>query len=267
MNDNNNSRRDIEQAMTSAIKRDAEIVGAVLVGSMANGTADAFSDLDYYLYVRGSWWTRRRLELWLREAGLSVNLHYWTGVAKHHLLVNGIRTDITVWSKHQQAELGVWPHLFFPRDSIIKDVQGRLAAGYDANPQVDSYDHVNDYAAYVLNLMMIAAQLCRGEDVNARNRFMSVVEAKARLLQDLSFGTALWREPTRHVEENLPSDQVDELSRLTYLGTRDELIRWIVEELDLTSRDDALDPQARSAALAYSQHLQTLGSAQRTPLT
>ncbi len=255
INEDFSERQSVERIITSAILDDPTVLAAILVGSVSTGVSDRYSDLDYYLYVDFGWWSRSALSAWLEASGLTVNLHYWTGIGKHHLLVDHTRVDVSFWSKSQQRELEHWPHLFFPQTSIIKDDQGVLARAYTANRQAVIDDHLNDYSAYVLNLINVAIQLCRGEVVNARSRFMSVLESHARLLQDLPLGTALWREPTRHVEENLPSVQVRELRRLAFMGSPSALGRWVAEQLDLMSRDPALTEGARKSCLFYLKEL------------
>jgi len=255
INENFSERQNVERTITSAILNDSTVLAAILVGSVSTGSSDRYSDLDFYLYVDFGWWSRSALSTWLEAAGLTVNLHYWTGIGKHHLLVNQTRVDVSFWSESQQRELANWPHLFFPQTSIIKDDRGALARAYSANRQLLIDDHANDFSAYVLNLINVAIQLCRGEVVNARSRFMSVLESQARLLQDLPLGTALWREPTRHVEENVSSEQVAELGRLAFISSPQALARWVAEQLDLMSRDPALPEGARESCLFYLKEL------------
>lgn len=81
-----NGRERVERTITSAILDDPSVIAAILVGSVSTGTSDGYSDLDYYLYLDSPWWSRNEVASWLEAAGLIVNLHYWTGVGKHHLL-------------------------------------------------------------------------------------------------------------------------------------------------------------------------------------
>lgn len=253
--ENTDQRHQTYQALNRAIDAEASVVGAILIGSAATDSADEHSDLDYYVYVEGKWWSAERLSAWLEGAGLTINLHYWTGLGKHRLLVGGTRVDISFGLASQRAELALWPQLFFAASSILKDTDGVLARAYAANPQLSIRDQRNDYAGYVLNLISVAVQLLRGEVVNARSRFMGVIEARARIPQQLPIGSALWREPTRHVEEHVRPELAQELQEIAFIGSPSQLATWIAKELLLAADDVELAHGARQTCWTYSRAL------------
>lgn len=257
-------RERTRRLIETAIVDDPLIVGAFLVGSVATGTADAYSDLDYYLYVETSsssptyqvsWWTKEGLANWLGSAGMSVDLHFWSGVDKHHLLIDSIRVDFSFNADHQRNDIARWPHLFFPLSAIVKDNNGVLEAAYRCNAQSTIHHALNDYAAYVLDLFTIAIQLCRGETVNARCRFVNVVESQIRALERLDMGTALWREPSRHLEERWPRSEVEEVTRLAYIGSARELCVWLIARLQRVESDASLNRTVRDRATFYASEL------------
>ena len=237
--------------INSGILSNASIAGGLLIGSIHNKQSDQYSDIDYYIYVKNPMWTSAFLDEWLKGLSLTPTLHYWTGLEKHHLLISHTRVDFSVRQQKQQDEIATWPHVFFTADSIIKDEDGILRQAIN-KARVDTYDHTNDYSAYILNVFMIAIQLIRGEAINSRSRFTGILESKARLLQPkpLPLGTALWREATRHAEDNLNTSELQQLHALAFM-TQKEFIVWIKDELKAIAHSESEPKTVRDMAHYY----------------
>jgi hypothetical protein len=241
-----------------AIRLEEKFVGAIVIGSSATTGGDDHSDLDFYVFVDGGYWEPQTLTAWLAQSGLVPSLHYWTGVHKHRLLIDGIRVDLAISPASHQNDLRFYPQLFFPRQAIFLDRNGVLTAAYDAHRPSESVDSANDYASYLFALVSVAIQILRGESINARSRFMSVIEARARLMRSLPLGSALWREPTRHAEGDLSDAQLHELSVASYLISRTALKAWVATALAVVALDEGLSPDARAYAERYAKALMAL---------
>jgi hypothetical protein len=258
-------REQIAEAVRRLVNSDDSVIGAVLVGSVANTVSDPFSDLDYFLFVdvtawsrsrqHGPWWSSANLRQWLGSGGLQVGWHYWAGTEKHYLTVGTTRLDFSLLAEERRGEIVYWPRLFFPPTGILKDADGCIAKAYASNAQATLPDAENDLSSYVMALCDVAKQLLRRETVNARLRFRSVVESRARIMRQLPLGTALWREPTRHAEETLLRDQVAELERMAFMPTAAELRRWIQTEVSTLAQVCHDEPDRKGYLALYQAYL------------
>lgn len=247
------AREALESRIRSAVLATQAFDYGLFVGSVPAGTADIFSDIDVYLYSEGADWTRDRVAEWLAECGCRPDVHYWTGIEKHRLVIDGVRVDLSILKSIAIQEIRGWPHLFFDRSAIIKDSDGRLEGIIVAHRSRVASIPENDRAAFVVNLLAVAAQFARGEVLNARSRLTGVLEARARMGAGEPIGTALWRESTRHAEDRLPMSTLRDLYAVAFLRSPASMRDWLVTELLEIASDEALEHATGSAA-AYLAH-------------
>lgn len=229
--------------------------GVIFIGSVAEDQADVFSDLDFFIYSTQGQWTRADMDRLLAGEGLVPSLHYWTGLEKHRLLVNGVRVDIAIMQDTRIEEIEYWPHLFFQSASVIKDVEARIAAAITARNQPGYFDESNDRSAYVLNLFNVAIQFARGEIVNARSRMTGILESRARLMKRLELGSAEWREPTRRVENELRRPLLRQLEEIAFLKSEEDFKGWLITELLDVANWDTVAIDVKENAYLYARRL------------
>lgn len=239
-------REQTDRQVRSAILTDEGIVGAFQVGSVADGTADEFSDLDYYLYIERPIWTPEELSEWLTSAGLKVGLLNHRRAGKFKVLVGTTAVDLSIHQRSAQEEIKHWPILFFTAENIIKDQDGELHEIVATHENKEVLDPQGNYEGYVIALFDFAGQLDEGTVVGQAKTRSILLNQKARALQNLPIGRALYR-ATRGVEKNLSPSQLVELNRLAF-QPEDQLRATIVNELQVIFQNPTLPNQVREIA-------------------
>ncbi|MFD1732382.1 hypothetical protein ACFSC4_16890 [Deinococcus malanensis] len=211
---------------------------ALAYGSFTQGTADRFSDLEYWLFVRPETLAAFDVSGWL-EAITPV----------HHLLVNEfgtptailpglLRVEVHVASHDELAGVAAWPgeHVR-PQRMLVKDQDGALAAilqtlsGKQLNPTAEAQqilDRTLNWLAFGLNV------LARGEQVRALELLWWVRGGVLRLACLEAGQTEYWLSPARLAEQRLPPELLARYAHLT--GELDKLeqayaeaVRWTIE--------------------------------------
>lgn len=237
-------RERTDKQLRSAILTDENIVGAFQVGSVADGTADEFSDLDYYLYVKGLPWARQKSSEWLTNAGLEVGLLDWRRAGKFQALVRITLLDLSINQRSQQEEIKHWPLLFFTDADIIKDQDGVLREIVATHENKEVFNPQNNYDGYVIGLFDLARQLIEGDYLGQERALSVLLDRKARMLQNLPIGRAIYR-ATRHIEKNLAPEQLSELNRLAFPQSEDQFRVTIVSELQAICQNTTLSAASR----------------------
>lgn len=224
----------VHSQMVEAFLGSAEVSVAILIGSGANGTADEFSDLDYFMYASNPNWPRSKALAWLQEFRIIPTLCYWSGVEKYHLIVENVGVDLSIRSTRQLGEAQTWPTLHFPDDAILKDTTGLLRKYVKArDPQLLRAGMDNTIHGFLYHALSCAIQLRRGEYINARSRFSGVIESFTCLAEGLTVGQLRWREPTRRVELRINEPTRNVIHRVAYAGSPREMRDGVLELLTL----------------------------------
>jgi hypothetical protein len=226
-------RDELKRNIEVAAIEDETVVGVLAIGSTAQSGGDVYSDLDYYFYTQKPNWSRADMDSWLEKRAMRPVFHYWTGIEKHHMLIDHTRVDISTKPRHHQEDLSLWPHLFFDEKCVVKDMDGVLSDAIKEHKSVNIIDGNNDQSAYIFNVILVTQQLLRGEVINAFSRMTGVIESKARLIRAprLEFGTARWREATRKVEQEIGYGLPSELREIIHIQNSEELKKWLTREL------------------------------------
>lgn len=250
------NRERILDELTKLIMSSTEVNAAFILGSVSSKTQDKYSDLDFYVYSDIGFATRDYVDRWLSSGKLMPSLHYWTGLEKHRLIIEGVRIDLCWLPLWRIGEIHQWLDLFFAPDSVIKDSTGLLGAELAARSLLQPILSIkNDEAAFIQNLFNIAIQLIRGQEISARSRFTGVLESKTRLFHRLQIGHAKWREPTRNAESDLSPTQLSSLKEAAYIKDSVAFREWVVTELHAVSADKGLKKDVRDIAYDLARQL------------
>lgn len=217
---------DLDRAIRAAIWADRRIGHALAYGSFTQGTADAYSDLEYYVF--------------LSPADLpSFDVRAWLGAVApvRHFVVNDFGTLNAVMDGLIRVELhaepdtalpGVedWPNRQMnPAAMLIKDEGGRLAAHLAAlaakdrpPPEAEAQlicDRLLNWLVFGVNVLE------RGERVRALELLGWVRGGLLRLARLAEGNTEHWLTASRRAEWELSAATLNRYARLT--GRLDEL--------------------------------------------
>jgi hypothetical protein len=250
------SQKRVRSLLTELFQASPEISGVIEIGSIPNERSDLYSDCDFYVYMKGVPWAQEEFDEVLRQAGLTVGAHYWTGLEKHRLVIEGVRADISLWPEYRIRDIEFWPEVFFNGESILKDVdlQIRMSLSKRKNSSM-TYIERNDRDAFIVNLFNASVQCIRGEVLNAKSRATGLIESKARLKRTLRTGSLGWREPSRHAEQELARPELIALYRLAFNPSGTVFREWLLTELlELATQWD-IDSETRRLAAVYAKRL------------
>ena len=223
-----------------------EVLSAILIGSAASGTGDAYSDLDYFIYAVEPNWPRMRMIRWLQSFGLEPSLCYWSGVEKYHMVINDVGVDLSVRAAAQRIEARTWPTIHFPESAILKDTDGVLrAAPAERDVARLTAGHENTLHGCLYHAMSCAIQLRRGELVNARSRFSGVIEAFLCVVEGTTVGNMRWREPSRRLETRMGGGLLETIRAIAYAGAPSELRSALGTVLDICEQHGELSAADR----------------------
>lgn len=243
-------------ASVSAALRDHELVThALAYGSFTQGTADAFSDLEYYAYLAPEDVPGFDPRAFL--AGITPVLHF---VVNDFGVPNVVTTGLTRIELHVEAQGRIedvlsWPgeHVH-PERMLVKDTDGRLTdvlARLAAKVRHDPLAEAQVVVDRVLNWLVFGVGvLARGERVRALELLWWVRGGLLRLARLMEGETTHWLNPSRRAELELLPGALAWYARTT--GTLDELKRqyreawaWLRTLVkDLSARTEIVWPEA-----------------------
>lgn len=229
---------DLDRKLRAAMQGDPRVTHALAYGSFTQGTADRFSDLEYWLFVRpgtlATFDTRGWLESMTPVQHMLVN-EFGTPTA---LLAGLLRVELHVVSNNELSGVGAWPgeHVQ-PGPMLVKDTDGALEAilqalsGKGLNPAAEAQqilDRTLNWLAFGLNV------LARGERVRAQELLWWVRGGLLRLACLQAGQTTYWLNPSRLAELRLPPGLLARYARLTSaIGEQHrayaEAVDWTVE--------------------------------------
>lgn len=255
----------LKRLMIDALAEATEVDAAMVIGSSSSaGDDDPLSDLDLYLFVDVAPPSRQQVRCWLeRVSGLTVGMHYWNGIEKHHLVVGDSKLDLTIKHVRDIDAVRHWPGLFFALADIVIDRHGRLAAAYAANRVSPTTSTANDRDSLVFHTLSVAAQLARGEVLNARSRATGIIEGELRIMLREDLGSSRWREPSRYAERDLGAGSLGEVYALCEASNED-FVSMIVQRLTLLLRDPQMSCGMRAVVERHRSALIRRQGARRT---
>lgn len=237
------AQRDLDRAIRAAILRDGRIGHALAYGSFTQGTADAFSDLEYYVFLAPADLPNFDVRAWLNA--VAPVRHF---VANDFGTPNAVMDDLIRVELHAEPETALsqveaWPNEHMdPAAMLLKDQGGRLAAHLAAlvakdRPQPETaaqliHDRLLNGLVFGVNVLE------RGERVRALELMWWVRGGLLRLARLAEGNTQHWLTASRRAEWELSQETLERYALLT--GRLDELEMLYAEAWnwmqDLTER-------------------------------
>ncbi|CAM3627051.1 hypothetical protein [Deinococcus frigens] len=194
----------LDAQLREAMCADGRITHALAYGSFTQGTADRYSDLEYWLYLEP-------------EAEFDVRGWLETLTPVFHFVINEFGTPTTILPGLLRVELHAVPNTrlddlegwgnehLFPEQMLVKDIDGRLAAALHkltskAPPDTQAratLDRVLNWLAFGMNV------LARGERVRAHGLLWWIQSGLLALAVLESGHTDYLLNPARLAEQRL----------------------------------------------------------------
>lgn len=208
----------LDERLRAAIHRDRRITHALAYGSFTQGTADEFSDLEYWLYLSPE-----------RAAGFDVRAWLDVLTPLTHCVTNEfgtfgavlpglLRVELHAVPNTALADLRNWPgeHIF-PARMLVKDTDGALRPLLDelAAKRSDPADEAQAVLDRTLNWLAFGLNvLARGERIRALELLWWVQGGLLGLARLQTGRTQHWLNPSRRAEQEL---DVETLARYTQI--------------------------------------------------
>ncbi|PNY81551.1 hypothetical protein [Deinococcus koreensis] len=209
----------LDERLRAAMNRDRRITHALAYGSFTQGTADGFSDLEYWLYLSPGSVQSFDLRAWLdvmTPLTHCVVNEFGTFVG---VLPGLLRVELHAVSNTELAALATWPgdHAE-PARMLVKDTDGALRPLLDAlaarrsDPAAEAQavlDRLLNWLAFGLNV------LSRGERVRAHELLWWVQSGLLMLARLRSGRTQHWLNATRRAELELDAASLERYAAIT----------------------------------------------------
>lgn len=210
-------QRGMIERVKEACHRDDRIHAAAMFGSFAIGEGDAFSDIEFALFIRDDAFERFDQRSWLDA--ISPVAAYFPDVFGHHtaLFENGVRGEFLVMRRSDIPVVSTWqgsawfPSLdaavFLDRSGELSEVASALVGG---PPNRGGATLVEGLVLNLCNLMLMGANLLnRGEYARAWT-VLSMAHGLLLKLVRLEEGTTdHWPTPSRALEQDLSAASYD----------------------------------------------------------
>ncbi|MBB5232827.1 hypothetical protein [Deinococcus budaensis] len=245
------AQRDLDRAIRAAIKQDDRIGHALAYGSFTQGTADAFSDLEYFVFLPSAELATFDVRRWL-EAVAPVRHFFVNDFGTPNAVMDGLlRVELHAEPETALAGVESWPGFHIrPEAMLVKDRDGRLARHLAAlaakgRPQPETeaqpiHDRLLGWLVFGLNVLE------RGERVRALELLGWVRAGLLRLARLAEGKTGHWLTASRRAEWELSGAALGRYARLT--GSLDELERLYAEAWAWTQELAGQLPGVRGAA-------------------
>lgn len=210
----------LDRAIRAAIRQDGRIGHALAYGSFTQGTADAFSDLEYFVFLPTAELATFDVRGWL-EAVAPVRHFFVNDFGTPNAVMDGLlRVELHAEPDTGMAQVEDWPgfHLY-PEAMLVKDRDGRLALHLAAlaakgRPQPEAeaqpiHDRLLGWLVFGLNVLE------RGERMRALELLGWVRGGLLRLAHLAEGQTAHWLTPSRRAEWDLSGAALERYARLT----------------------------------------------------
>ncbi|GAA5437980.1 hypothetical protein Daqu01_03124 [Deinococcus aquaticus] len=197
----------LDDRLRSALVREARFSHVVAYGSVPQGSADAFSDLEYWAFLDPAHGAAFDVRAWL-SAWLDVQHFVVNEFGTPTALLPGLRrVELHVAAQDRLPEVEGWtPQHVRPERMLIKDSDGQLArhlavlAARRTDPAGEAQgilDRLLNWLAFGLNV------LARGERIRAHELLGWVQGGLLRLARLHAGRTAHWANASRCAEQEL----------------------------------------------------------------
>lgn len=225
-------QQELDRDIRAAIQADPRLTHALAYGSFTQGTADAFSDLEYYVFLPDPEVDRFDVRAWL-EALAPVRHFVQNDFGTPNAILDGLlRVELHAEPVSKLDAVLDWPafHIYPERmlvkdtDGQLADVLGRLAARARPDPAAETVLIL----ARLLNWLVFGLNvLARGERIRAHELLGWVQGGLLRLARLAEGQTGHWLTASRCAEEELSPGALERYARLT--GCLDELEQLYAE--------------------------------------
>ena len=193
---------------------DERVISALIFGSFATGEGDAFSDIEFAIFIEDEHFESFEQRAWLNQ--VSPVAAYFMDDFGHRtaLFENGIRGEFHFMPASQQAVIAGWKgYGWFPRleDAVLLDRSGDLShyaqALVGGPPVREGAELVESLSLNLINLMLFGANLLkRGEFARAWALLGKAHESLLKLVRLHQHTTDHWPTPSRALESDLPDN-------------------------------------------------------------
>jgi lincosamide nucleotidyltransferase len=192
-------------------RQDDRVVGALMYGSFTKGEGDAFSDIEFYLYLDEVSYSKVQPEEWVAQiapVALYLTNEFGTGTA---IFENLVRGEFHFERAEEMAQIRAWKQEagFPPAEAmLIVDRTGELTEHlrYISGPEPDrgTADQVSLLWRRTLNWMLFGVNvLARGERARALQVLWWVQRSLLWFARLQEGSTVHWQTPSRNVEKDL----------------------------------------------------------------
>jgi len=266
-------QQELDRAIRASIRADGRITHALAYGSFTQGTADAWSDLEYYVFLPDPEVGHFDVRAWL-DTLAPVRHFVQNDFGTPNAVLEGLlRVELHAEPESRLEGVLTWPAFHIhPERMLVKDTDGqladvltRLAAKARPNPAAET----QLILARLLNGLVFGLNvLARGERIRAHELLGWVQGGLLRLARLAEGQTEHWLTASRCAERELGPEALERYARLT--GRLNELEQLYAEawswtrELAAEVHSPPLDPglagdiQARVTALLEAQAPLTL---------
>ncbi|MPY65671.1 hypothetical protein F8S09_03040 [Deinococcus sp. SDU3-2] len=252
------TQRELDRAIRAAIRADGRIGHALAYGSFTQGTADAFSDLEYYVFLSPADLPSFDVRAWL-EGVAPVRHFVLNDFGTPNAVMDGlIRVELHAEPDTALSQVEGWPNENInPAVMLLKDRDGRLAAHLTAlvakerlQPRAEAqllHDRLLNWLVFGVNVLK------RGERVRALELLGWVRGGLLRLARLAEGNTDHWLTASRRAEWELSAATLDRYAHLT--GRLDELATLYAEAWEWTQELAEQVPGVRGASPGLARDL------------
>lgn len=200
--------------LREACREDNRLSGALMFGSFATGEGDAFSDIEFAVFIRDDAFEGFEQRAWLDA--VSPVAAYFPDDFGHHtaLFENGVRGEFHFMRASEMPVVASWRgYGWFPSldAAVVLDRTGELSrhamALVGGPPAREGAALVEGLALNLLNLTLFGVNLLnRGEFARAWALLSRVHENLLKLVRLQEGATAHWPTPSRSLEGDLSAD-------------------------------------------------------------
>jgi predicted nucleotidyltransferase len=230
----------------------AEVEAVFLFGSLAKGTADIFSDIDFYLLIKEQEDYERIIEFFLEDLDmLGEVIHIFQSNAKQNSIIIYIKPFIkfelvveSFSSLSKEWRLAKRAKLLFDKNGL-----GKKALKLSRQLEFNLEPHLNEIRNMALDLpsfcFLISGYMMRGEYITIID-FIAWIRRK--LLRISGFMLEIWDEGTRRAEQRFPKELISYYNRCKLKNVNDV---WNCLMVLMEWYSDWLVPQFEKHAITH----------------
>jgi lincosamide nucleotidyltransferase B/F len=193
---------------------DERVTAAVMYGSFAKGEADAYSDIEFYIFIQSRIRAQFQEEDWINHiapTALVLTNEYGTTVAIFQDLIRG---EFHFQPDSEIPVIGTWGQYGEPpygENMVIADKTGEIAQQIErwrhSIVKLDSPQHMQQSAEWFINTILFAMNvLKRGERLRAMELLLITHRYLLGMARKVSGQTQHWLTPSRLAERDLPAE-------------------------------------------------------------